>query len=142
MSCQQSAASTPPFCDGGWSPARTSSGEGSASNKGQVIARQEEVADAGGHVSLVPVSPLSYVSLSHQAIKYCLGDPCLTFVDCDKINIVNLELTTTVNLGLARPIISGNPNKNGLLGFESLEIIKPPKIFRRFSKISALCPHW
>jgi len=100
------------------------------------------VADTGGQVSLVPVPPLSYVSLSHHAIKYCLGDPCATFVDCDKINIVNLELTTTVNLGLARPTISDQPNENGLLGFESLEIIQPLEFFRRFSEISSLCPHW
>jgi len=66
----------------------------------------------------------------------------VTFIDCDKINIINLKLTTTVNLGLARPTISGNPNKNSLLGFGSLEIIKPSEFFTRFSEISALCPHW
>mmetsp|Transcript_39292 Transcript_39292/g.63321 ORF Transcript_39292/g.63321 Transcript_39292/m.63321 type:complete len:239 (-) Transcript_39292:687-1403(-) len=148
MSCQQSTAGTPPFYDGGWSPARKSSGEGSASNDNSsneqavTALHDQEVAESDGHESLVAVSLQRHVSLSYQAVRYCLGDPCLTYKDCDKINIVNLELTTTVNLGLARPTISDQPNENGLLGFESLEIIQPLEFFRRFSEISSLCPHW
>ena len=148
MSCQQSAAGTPPFYDGGWSPACKSSAEGSASNdnspNGQAVTalHDQEVAESGGCVSLVAVSLQRHVSLSYQAVRHCLGDPCVTYEDCDKINIVNLEITTSVNLGLARPTISHEPNKNGLLGFASLEIIKPSEFFARFSEISAFCDHW
>jgi len=141
MSCQQSAAGTPPFYDGGWSPARKSSGEGSASNDITAL-HDQEVAESGGRVSLVAVSLQRHVSLSYQAVRYCLGDPYVTYKDCDKINIVNLEITTAVNLGLARPTISQKHEENGLLGFASLEIIMPSTLFARFSEISTFCEHW
>jgi len=148
MSCQQSTAGTPPFYDGGWSPARKSSGEGSASNDNSsneqavTALHDQEVAESDGRESLVAVCLQRHVSLSYHSVRYCLGDPCLTYKDCDKINIVNLEITTAVSLGLARPTISNKPKENGLLGFASLEIIMPSEFFARFSEISRFCEHW
>lgn len=138
MSSVQSAASTPPFCadaDKDW-PQRVFCEKTIAGSKHD---------DASGSAQAVRVTldfvSLDFVSLSTNAIEWVLGR-AVTNTDCDKINIVNLELTSTVNQGLARLIISDKAHENGILGFASLELLDPPAFFARFCEMSARCTHW